>query len=50
MCQCPLCVERIAQVPVQHTDYEFIKHLKEGFIEHIGTTPDGRAIYVWTGP
>jgi hypothetical protein len=50
MCQCPLCVERISKTPVQHTEYQFIKDLKEGRVHHIDTRPDGRPVYIWMGP
>jgi hypothetical protein len=49
MCKCQTCLELINKPSAQNTYIEFQKELEEGRIRHIGTTDDGRPIYVWSG-
>jgi hypothetical protein len=44
-CQCQTCLSYLTTEPVNSFDYEFQRMLSEGRVKHIGTNPDGRAIY-----
>ena len=44
-CQCQTCLSHLTTEPVNSFDYEFQLMLSDGRVKHIGTSPDGRAIY-----
>jgi hypothetical protein len=44
-CQCPSCLEILTREATDSFSREFRSRLIEGSVVHIGTTPDGRAIY-----
>lgn len=44
-CQCANCLEILLSEPSDNFTRELRARLIEGSVTHIGTTPDGRAIY-----
>lgn len=44
-CQCQTCQDYLAAEPVDTFNYDLQCMLIDGRVKHIGTNPDGRAIY-----
>lgn len=44
-CQCQTCLTQLATEPIDSFTRDFQCMLSDGRVQHIDTTPDGRAVY-----